>query len=255
MAIDLKKISGLPISFDIQNLKLEFQGDFPFMESSERSLEDLKPFLKNPEAENGPNPAYYIWRRAHLKEDDEKINNAGLRYDLTLIKHGNIDGEFVKTAGHYHLPYPEVYEILHGRAYFLIQSLDENTGKIKSAYLIEAEAGEKFVIPPGFGHNIINVFDEPLLTANMVSSKAEHDYEPYKKNHGACYYFLNNSNLIDIVKNSNYDSAPEIKKIRAKEYPEIGLTKDISLYSSINNLEKLSFLNHPGEFEGEWRNW
>ena len=52
--INLQKISGLPILFNEKNLELEFQGDFPFIKKSERSLEELRPYLKNPEAKNGP---------------------------------------------------------------------------------------------------------------------------------------------------------------------------------------------------------
>jgi len=248
MALDLQKISGLPISFDLKSLKLEFQGDFPFIKKSERSLDELRPYLKNPEAKNGPDPVYYVWRYVHLKNDDKKIKTHNLRYDITLIPPGKVDGEFVKTAGHYHLPYPEIFEILYGRAYFLIQSFDNNPENIKSVLLIEAGSGEKLLIPAGYGHNVINVFNEPLLTANWVSDKAVYDYESYKNNHGASYYFLDNGNLIDIVKNPNYDSVPEIKKIRAKKDP-------LPLYSLINNLDELRFLNYPEEFEGEWRNW
>ena len=250
MAIDLQKISSLPISFDIKSLKLEFQGDFPFIKKSERTLKELQPYLKIPNVGNRASniPIYYVWRYVHLKKDDKKIKAANLRYDLTLVPPGTIDGEFVKTAGHYHLPYPEIFEVLYGRAYFLIQSFDKNQKNIKSVYLIEAGPGEKFVVPPGFGHNIINVFNEPLLTVNLVSEKSGHDYTSYKNNHGASYYFLDNGNLIDIVKNPNYDSVPEIKKIRAKKDP-------LPLYSLVNNLEKLRFLNYPEEFKGEWRNW
>ncbi|MDP3004295.1 MAG: hypothetical protein Q8N43_02205, partial [Candidatus Azambacteria bacterium] len=66
----------------------------------------------------------------------------------------------------------------------------------------------------------------------------------YKNNHGASYYFLDNGNLIDIVKNPNYDSVPEIKKIRAIKDP-------LPLYSLVNNLDKLRFLNYPEEFKEE----
>jgi len=257
MALDLQKISGLPISFDLKSLKLEFRDDFPFIKKSERSLEELRPFLKNPEAKNGPDPVYYVWRCVHLKKDNEKVKAHNLCYDITLIPPGKIDGEFVKTAGHCHWLYPEIYEVLYGRAYFFIQSFinDKDFKNIKSVYLTEAEPGEKIIIPPGFSHNLINVFNKPLLTANLTNEKAIHDYAPYKNNHGASYYFLDNGNLIDIVKNPNYDSVPEIKKIRGKEYPEFGLTKNRSLYSSVNNLDKLRLLNYPKEFEGEWRNW
>jgi len=243
--IDLHKISGLPIFFDERKLDLVFDGDFPFIKKSERSLDELRPYLKNPKAKNGPDPIYYVWRYVHLKKDDEKIKAYNLRYDITLIPPGKINGEFVKTAGHYHLPYPEIIEVLYGRAYFLIQSFSNNPKNIKSVFLIEAGCGEKLLIPAGYGHNMINVFNEPLLAANWVSEKAVDDYESYKNNHGASYYFLDNGNLIDIVKNPNYDSVPEIKKIRAKKDP-------LPLYSLVNNLDKLRFLNYPEEFTGEW---
>ena len=254
--IDLTKISGLPILLDEKNMDLKFSGDFPFIKKSERSLNELRPYLKNPEVKNGPDPIYYVWRYVHLKKDDEKIKAYNLRYDITLIPPGKIDGEFVKTAGHFHknktgtnLPYPEIYEILLGRAYFLIQSPGKNTKNIKAVRLIEAGPGEKVLVPPDFsGHTTINVFSEPLIMANWISDKAVYDYESYKNNHGASYYFLDNGSLIDIVKNPNYDSVPEIKKIRAKKDP-------LPLYSLVNNLEKLRFLNYPEEFKGEWRNW
>lgn len=245
--IDLHKISGLPLFLDKERMELEFRGDFPFIKKSERTLKELQPYLKNPEnvgnrASNNSNNSivYYGWRYVHLKKDDKKIKDANLRYDITLIPPGKIDGEFVKTTGHCHLPYPEIYEVLVGRAYFLIQSFKdgEDFKNIKSVYLIEAGPGEKFVVPPGFGHNIINVFKEPLLTANLVSEKSGHDYTPYKNNHGACYYFLDNGNLIDIIKNPNYDSVPEIKKIQPEK-------KSAPLYNFINNSKKIKFLNYP----------
>ena len=263
--IDLQKISGLPILFDKKNNKLEFNGDFPVIKKSERSLEELSPYLspygrcpegtKNPKVEKplsagrqGPDPVYYVWRYVHSKQDGEKIKAANLRYDLTLISPGTMSGEFAKTTGHYHKPYPEIYEVLSGRAYFLIQS--------KSAvYLAEAGPSEKILVPPSFGHNTINVFSEPLLLANWVSEKAIYDYKPYKDNRGAMYYFLNNNNSVDIIKNPSYKSIPEITKIRSKEWPEFGLVKNLPLYSLVNNLEKLRFLNYPKKFKGEWRNW
>ncbi|KKS44036.1 MAG: Glucose-6-phosphate isomerase [Candidatus Azambacteria bacterium GW2011_GWA2_42_9] len=256
--LDLQKMSDLPIFFDEKKMDLEFRGDFQFIKKSERSLEEMRPYLspygkcpegtKNPNAAKGPDPVYRVWRRAHLKQDDKKIKAVGLRYDLTLIPPGKIGDEFVKTAGHYHLPYPEAYEVLLGQAYFLIQSES-------AVFLVEAGPGEKFIIPPGFGHNTINVFNEPLLMANWISEKAEYDYEPYKNLHGASYYFLKNNDLIDIIKNPNYDSFPEIKKIRTREYSEFGIFKNLPLYSLVNTLDKLKFLNHPEEFKGEWRNW
>ena len=259
MAIDLQKISGLPILFDEQKLDLVFDGDFPFMKKSERSLEELKPYLKNPGVDKGPNPVYYVWRHVYLKKDSEKIKAANLRYDITLIPPRIIDNEFPKTAGHFHLnklgtdlPYPEVYEVLFGRAYFLIQSPDKNVKNIKAVRLIEAGPGEKdFVSPQIPGHTTINAFNEPLIMANWISDQTVYDYDSYKNNHGASYYLLDNNGSVDIVENSNYNSIPEIEKIKAREYPELGLTKNRPLYSLVDNLEKLRFLNYPEEFKLE----
>ena len=215
--IDLRDISGLPIIFDEKNNDVKFDGDFAPMEKFERSLEKLKPFLKNPDTQNSPDPIYRVWRGIYLKSEEEKVKNSGLRLDLTLIPAGKIGDEFVKTAGHYHLSYPEMYFILSGRAYILTQSYDENTKILNAVRLTEAGAGEQVFIPRGFGHNTINVFNEPLLFATLMDKNAIDDYESYKNTHGASYYFLDNGNLVDIVKNPNYDSIPELKKIPAEK--------------------------------------
>jgi len=262
--IDLQKISGLPIFFNENNNDLEFRGDFGDIKKSERSLEELKPYLKTLEVNTGPNPVYYVWRYVHLKSDALKLKEANLRYDLTLIPPGKIDSEFSKTAGHFHknkenteLPHPEIYEVLAGRAYFLIQSPEEglsvgrqDTKNIKAVRLIEARPGEKVLVPPQFsGHTTINAFNEPLIMANWISDNAVYDYDSYKNNHGASYYLLNNNGLVNIIKNPNYNSIPEVQKIGTREYPQFGLIKNLPIYGLVNDLEKLRFLNYPEEFE------
>lgn len=259
--VNLQKISGLQVSFSKEKMELGFNGDFPFIKKSERSLEELRPYLKNLAASKGPDPVYRVWRYAYLNQDSGEIRANDLRYDITLISLGKIDGEFAKTAGHFHknkigtaLPYPEVYEVLMGRAYFLIQSPGKDAKNIKEVRLVEAGPGEKVLVPPQFsGHTTINAFNEPLIMANWISNNAVYDYESYQNNHGASYYLLDNNNLIDIVKNPNYESVPEIKKIRPEEHLEFGLVKDQPLYSLVNNLEKLRFLNYPEEFT--WLGW
>lgn len=276
--IDLQKISGLPIFFDAKNDNLEFRGDFSEIKKSERSLEELRPYLspcgkyhegtKNPDANNFgnqvPNIIYYVWHYVNLKKDGEKLKKANLRYDITFIPAGKIDFEFFKTAGHFHknkinteFPYPEIFEVLTGRAHFLIQSPEKDTKNIKAARLIEAGPGEKVLVPPQFsGLTTINAFNEPLIMANWISDQVVYDYDSYKNNRGASYYLLDNNNLIDIVKNPNYNFVPEIQKISAKSinWPaELTSIKDQPIYNLVNNLEILRFLNYPEEFASlEW---
>lgn len=259
--IDLQKISGLPISLDEKNLELEFHGDFPSIKKSARTLAELEPYLKTPGAGSGPDPAYRMWREAHLKADDQNIGAQNLRYDLTLLAPGKINGEeFVKTAGHFHeikagtgLGYPEVYEVIYGRGYFLIQKMDESFSQAEEVYLIEAAPKEKVLVPPGFGHTAINICDEPLLVANWVGTAMSYNYEPYKKYRGAAYHLIGNeAGGIDILENPNYGKVPEIKKFRAKELPKFGLIESKPMYALVKDLEKLRFLNYPEEFVDIW---
>ncbi len=219
--MDLRDISGLPIIFDDKNNDLKFEGDFAPMEKVERTLDGLRSFLKNSDA-GGPDPVYRVWRGICLKNEKERIKNSDLRLDITLMPAGKIGDEFVKTAGHYHLSYPEMYFILSGRAYILTQSYDKNPKTLTAVNLTEASAGERVFISRGFGHNTINVFNEPLLFATLMDKNAVDDYKSYQNTHGASYYFLDNGNLVDIVKNPNYDSIPELKKILAEKFTKLG---------------------------------
>ncbi len=255
--IDLKNISGLPIFLDEKNLELELRGDFPSVKKSARTLAELEPYLKTPGVGSGPDPAYRMWREVHLKSDDQNIGAQNLRYDLTLLAPGKINGEeFVKTAGHFHeiktgtgLGYPEIYEVISGRGYFLLQKMDEIYSQAEEVYLIESAPKEKVLVPPGFGHATINVYDEPLLVANWVGTTMSYNYEPYKKHRGAAYYLIGNeAGGIDILKNSNYGDVPEIKKIRARELPKFGLIESRPMYELAKDLNKLKFLNYPEEF-------
>lgn len=267
--IDLQKISGLPIFFDAKGNNLEFHGDFGDMKKSERNFEELRPYLKNPEANYVPNYVgnsvwntniiYYVWRYVNLKKDAEKLKEKNLRYDLTFIPAGKIDSEFFKTAGHFHkkkinteLPYPEIFEVLTGRAYFLIQSPEKDIKNIKAVRLIEAGPGEKVLVTPQFsGLTTVNAFSGPLIMANWISDQVIYDYDSYKNNRGSSYYLLDNDGLIDIVKNQNYNFVPEIQKINAESiiWPaEFEFIKNQPLYNLVDNLEKLRFLNYPEEF-------
>jgi len=101
------------------------------------------------------------------------MHENGIRYDITVIPPANPGGEYVKTKGHYHpenaagVVYPELYEVMGGRAHFLLQkkSLDDIA-------LIEAHKGDIVVIPPGYGHVTINpTLDQKLTMANLVSTR------------------------------------------------------------------------------------
>ncbi len=194
---------------------------------------------------------YYMYRNIFLDESDKKtMNKNKLRYDITVIPHGNLGKEFVKTAGHYHplvpgtnVTYPEVYEVLEGQAHYLLQKKENN--KIVDVVLISAEKNDKIIIPPGYGHVTINPSKNVLKMANWVSSDFSSIYEPIKRMHGAAYFETKKG----FIKNENYTNLPELRFLKPKDYKDVGLTKNRDMYYLIRNPKFLEFLTKPQDYK------
>ena len=198
-----------------------------------KTIKDLSPVLF--EHVDDPDRGVYSVARGEV---DIKTKTC---YDVTTIFPGLVGRELPKTFGHYHpknsngLRYPELYEVLDGRAWFIIQQPRESNPKIiEEAYLIEAGKNEKIVIPHGFGHVTINPDKKELKMANW-KAEFENDYQLYESLHGAAYYFLElESERVDIEKNNYYETVPELIKLKPKQFPK--------------ELENLEFLLKPEKY-------
>ena len=177
-----------------------------------------------------------IWMQSH-----------SIRYDVTIIPPANLDGEYVKTKGHYHpenpagVGYPELYEVMEGFAHFLLQ-----TKALDDIILIEAQKGDIVVIPPGYGHVTINpTLDETLTMANLVSTEFSSEYAYYDKMHGAAYYELVGG---IIQKNPAYPEVPEVRKTvnNSSLLGDLGIQN--TLYDGIGNAQIAQILNNPENY-------
>lgn len=200
---------------------------------------------------------YYMFREVSKDDEDEKrIREKGLRYDITIIPANTLGVEFVKTAGHYHpllpdsdITYPEIYEVLEGEAHYLLQRREEERGieKITDIVVVKAKKGDKVIIPPNYGHVTINPSEATLKMANWVASAFSSIYEPVKRRGGAAYFELTNG---EFIKNENYEDAPGIRFLKPLDtwIKETGLSKEMEMYELIREPEKLDFLINPAEF-------
>ena len=201
--------------------------------SYEKTVKELSPVLYEHFSEQ-ERAVYRVLR-------GEVDKNSKVRYDETTIFPGLLGRELPKTFGHYHpknsigVGFPELYKVLEGRVWYLIQKPRESNLKIiDEIYLIEANCGEEVIIPPGFGHVSINPENKNAKMANW-GAEFENDYNTYKNLRGACYYFLKSKNeLANIEKNSYYEAVPELVKIRSKK-----------LSKKLKNLE---FLTKPEKY-------
>ena len=251
--IDLNNFVGLNVKFNPQVYSLIFDRDPPAIEPAIRTIEQMKDVLVD-SAISTPKQLYFMYRDVYCAKDREVIREHKLRFDITVIRPDRLGREFMKTAGHYHpKSYPELYEVVYGEALCLQQRRDEaDFTKIKEVIAVRAKQGQKIICLPYFGHILINLTDKPLITSNWVSSEFSSEYELYKKSRGAAYYaFFNNGNIA-WEKNKSYTELPNITfLIPNDEISEFGLKTGIPMYSLINDLKRLDFLNHPERYEYE----
>ncbi len=247
--IDLSKTSGLPISFENDNLIL--RDEVVSLPVQARKIEEVRDYLQNKGAPTDLKDVYLMYRDVHFKKDEEIFRDNHLRYDITVIFPGLIGNEFAKTIGHYHpvklgtdMAYPEIYEVLFGTGYFLFQRGIE-------IYLIKAEQGQKVIVPPGFGHIIINQNSTHLVVANVFADNVNSIYDFFKNNHGAGYYIVKSDDgNINFEKNLNYKNTGDLKIGAPLEIQEFNINFNKPLYASFKeNPQSFEFLTSPEKYK------
>lgn len=193
---------------------------------------------------------YYMYRDLHLsRSDQEKLLEQGLRYDITIIPPRMLGIEYVKTAGHYHpqvqgsnVTYPEIYEVLEGEALYLLQKQD-----LSDVVVVSAFAGDKVLIPPGYGHITINRSNNTLKMANFVARDFSSLYEPYKKMEGGAYFFTRDG----WIKNGRTPEAAELRRMDAPDsrlLRRLGMAKSREMYPLLRGKGDMDYLVHPDKY-------
>ncbi|HEY4475760.1 MAG TPA: glucose-6-phosphate isomerase family protein [Candidatus Paceibacterota bacterium] len=266
---NLEKQTGLPIS--LVNGKLSSKETLDGLTGKQpqiRTLEELRPYLKNPQVDSSLKNVYLIYRGVSFPNDNGFISKKGLRYDLTVILAGRLGAEFPKTIGHYHetkpgtkLSYPEIYEVISGKALFLFQRI-ENQNQAKEIYLIKAEPGEKVIVPPGFGHITINIGLKPLIISNVFANGVNSIYSFFKNHQGAAYYILASDPKLSLSavpyenfaaeKNPAYKTVGKLERQKPRKNLALKINLKKPLYVSLmENPVSFEFLLNPENFEAE----
>jgi glucose-6-phosphate isomerase len=192
---------------------------------------------------------YYMYRDLFLgRADGIKLRAQGLRYDITIIPPNMLGCEYVKTAGHYHptvpgssVTYPELYEVLEGEALYLMQKSD-----LSDVVVVNASAGDKVLVPPGYGHITINRSNKTLKMANFVARDFSSLYDPIKKRAGGAYFFTKDG----WIKNERCPEAAELRRVEAPsgaKLRKLGLFKSQEMYPLLKEPGQLGYLTRPEE--------
>ncbi|HOA34710.1 MAG TPA: glucose-6-phosphate isomerase family protein [Bacillota bacterium] len=257
--IDLHKQSGLPMLWDPAAKQIVFKEEAAGNSAPApdvRRRRDIVEVLYDRRSAD-MDELYYMYRGVALEDDRRLIKEKGLRYDITVIVPGTLGLEYVKTAGHYHpekpgtgLTYPEVYEVLHGRAHYLLQRLHpEHPGELDTVILIAAKPGDKVLIPPHFGHITINPGDDYLIMSNWVAEEFSSIYEPVREAGGGAYFELHTEEGPEFEANRNYRELPPLRRCPVTPVPQLNLITGFPLYRLFQeNREAFNFLTYPENY-------
>lgn len=252
MISDLTKGCGLKIKLNTDKPELTFAGGINFSMPGVRTLQQMREVLMDKKISR-PQELYYMYRDVYAKADKPLLDRHGLRFDVTVIRPDMLGRELMKTAGHYHPgDFGELYEVVSGRCCCLLQRHKEDDFRvIEEVIAVEAQAGDKIVIPPKFGHILINPGPGYLVTSNWVSSRFSSEYELYKKAGGAAYFCAGGPSGQEFVANPFFKGLPGIKLFKAAQKIErFGLISGEPMYPLIKaDAEKLEFLNRPLDFD------
>jgi len=175
------------------------------MAASVRKFEEMKDVLMDPNSCRGSLNPYYV------------VKSPG--NNITILPPILFGKEFNKTYGHYHKPhFPEKYTLLYGEGGFLIQKLkdlNDYYGEIGEVIFTRLEMGKEFLIPKGFGHCLINLGNDLLITRdNWDDKNADHEYKAIEAKRGMGYYAVKGKRgNVEFVPNPNYSNLPKVRVV------------------------------------------
>lgn len=266
--MDLSDLAGYPLKFDEDTCGLSLGPEMRMPMYSTRELEALRPVLMDPDA-GGPDVIYWMYRDTGMPEDAALGEAHDLRYDLSAFRGVTLGPEFMKTSGHYHplipgrdVEFPEVYEVLYGEALYVMQKVDDYSAspeevEVEDVIMVRVSAGQKVIMPPGYGHVTVNTLDRPLLMANWVSDRFSSFYGSVAEARGFSWYVVSDGGTPSYLENKSYArGVPAVRWAEVREVPELGLTWDVPMYRACAEAPgKFAFLNDPGAYEDQiWAN-
>jgi glucose-6-phosphate isomerase len=191
----------------------------------------------------------------HLNGDAPAWVTANVIYGIVIFAPGVFGGEYVKSFGQFHPPTPpsnmatpEVYTVLSGVGHFMLQKARPPYDRIEDVVVVEAQAGETFVVPPDYGHLQINPSPEPLVFSYAVMDGMKGQYEAFKARRGAVYYEMANGED-RYVFNTRYGTQVPLRVLRAADLRQLPELNEKVTYQGIRDrLPELRFLTDPTVF-------
>ncbi len=240
----LLNVSGLELEADGSSLRM---GGKPVAYTS-RKLAEMRDVLLDADAAEGRGSVetYFMFRSVAAPNMEDLFKEHKVRFDITIIPSMLLGRECNKTVGHYHkeaengLSFPEVYEVIKGKATFVLQRRMQDAFDVR---IIEGKEGDVVLIAPNYGHITVNSGNDRLVLANLVSDVFESEYKGIAEMHGGAVYILADGTHVinrhySKFSITHFDSPPKT--------PELEELESQNVYEEfISNPMRFEFLNKP----------
>lgn len=255
--------SGLPLYLDERNNVMALSALLDLEKYSRKPASKMLGLLADETGIDPDEPFYDVYRGIAYPKDQEILKEAKIRYDITIVMPGTVNGEVKKTSGHYHgwnegktNTYGEVYEVLKGTALYVLQKSpnfdaeDPSQVKIEDIILVTVREGQTLIVPPGYGHASLNIGDGPMIFSNLAYLPCPVLYDAVKHFHGMSVYVKKDGGKVAIEENIRYGAFPRIRFATVHDAPDLGITFGKPAYTSfIKEPEKFRFLPDPDTYE------
>lgn len=220
-AADLSARAGLPLT--LRAGRIQHGPDVLAEEDLVRRRADMRDVLADGVGRGGRRVEYHMLNGVRHREDAH-LAELPLRYELTALAGRALGWEAAKTLGHVHvcppggsMGYPEVVEVVHGEAGFLIQDLAEGPEgpRARQAWLVRAQPGDWVVLPPDLAHVTIDLGAGPLVFSDVIDRRARGIYAGVAAARGFGWYVAEDGALRP---NPRYERPPHIEEVAAADW-------------------------------------
>lgn len=250
---------GLDIRLRADGLIFDYGDDVFGPEPEMRRLDDIRKSLRDPNCA-GPDPVYGIVMDIGKSKDIADLKRRFLLFGAVAYASGKLGEEPVRSQGHVHAiaPHcgwstPELFEIWEGRAVIYAQELvEDDPGRCVA---IEAGPGDHVVVPPGWGHFVINASERERLVFGALCERQYGFVYDGVRAHGGLAWFplVREGGRIEWQANPRY-AASALEARGARAYPELGVEAGVPIYRQFeSDADRLQWVSEPARVASLWK--
>jgi glucose-6-phosphate isomerase, archaeal len=249
---------ALNVRFDPTRFAFQYGPEIFGPKPEYRRLDDIRRSLRDPGC-TGPDPVYAIAMDVGRVHDAEELRRRMLLFGVVAFAAGTLGDEPVRSQGHVHTmaPHcgwstPELFEIWEGRAVVYAQ---ESTGDTPGRCIaIEAGIGEQVVVPPAWGHAVINATPfARMVFGAWCDRQYGFAYDAIRAHGGLAWFPVVRSTHIEWERNPAYHDSQLVRR-RSRDYPELGVLANVPIYLQfVRNPESVQWVSEPARYADLWR--